>query len=85
VVARTRLIDDAIAASLGEHPEQFVILGAGFDTRAYRLPCLRDITVFEVDHPDTQTAKRKVLERVLFVPAKFGSSPSTSTSAIWRR
>src|SRR5882724_2427429 len=64
------LIDDAIAASLGEHLEQFVILGAGFDSRAHRLPCLRGITVFEVDHPDTQTTKRKVLERVLSVPPK---------------
>jgi len=57
-------------ASLGEHLEQFVILGAGFDSRAYRLPCLRGITVFEVDHPDTQTTKRGVLERVLSVPPK---------------
>ena len=44
VVARTRLIDDAITASLEEHTEQLVILGAGFDSRAYRLPCVRDIT-----------------------------------------
>jgi len=49
VVARTRLIDDAIAASLGEDLERFVMVGAGFDTRAYRLPCLRGITVFGVD------------------------------------
>ncbi len=34
---------------------RFVVLGAGFDSRAYRLPGLRGITVFEVDHPDTQT------------------------------
>src|SRR6266851_5670017 len=44
VVARTRLIDDAIAAALGERTEQLVILGAGFDSRAYRLPGLGDIT-----------------------------------------
>ncbi|MBI1816231.1 MAG: SAM-dependent methyltransferase [Deltaproteobacteria bacterium] len=67
VVARTRLIDDAIAASIREHMEQLVILGAGFDSRAYRLRCLRDTTVFEVDHPDTQATKRKALERVLFI------------------
>src|SRR5262245_48465728 len=65
VVARTRLIDDAIAHALRERAEQLVILGAGFDTRAYRLPGLRGIAVFEVDHPDTQAAKRAVLERVL--------------------
>jgi methyltransferase (TIGR00027 family) len=79
VVARTRLIDDVIAASLGEHTEQVVILGAGFDSRAYRLSGLGGITVFEVDHPDTLTTKRRVLERVLgvlpehvrFVPIDF--------------
>jgi methyltransferase (TIGR00027 family) len=70
VVARTRLIDDAIAASLGEHIEQLVILGAGFDSRAYRLPGLRGIAVFEVDHPDTQATKRKALERELYVLPK---------------
>jgi len=79
VVARTRLIDDVIEASLGEHIEQLIILGAGFDSRAYRLSGLRDITVFEVDHPDTQTRKRQVLEhgpailseRIRFVAIDF--------------
>jgi methyltransferase (TIGR00027 family) len=65
VVARTRLIDETIAAALSEHPEQLVILGAGFDSRAFRLPGLRGITVFEVDHPDTQAAKQRVLARAL--------------------
>jgi methyltransferase (TIGR00027 family) len=65
LVARTRLIDDMIASSLQKPVEQFVILGAGFDTRAYRLPCLRGVTVFEVDHPDTQIAKRRMLERAV--------------------
>lgn len=68
VVARTRLIDDAIAASLGDQTRQLVILGAGFDSRAYRLPRLRAITVFEVDHPNTQAAKRRVLEQALSSP-----------------
>jgi len=68
VVARTRLIDDVMATSLGGHIAQLVILGAGFDARAYRLPRLHDVTVFEVDHPDTQAAKRKVLERILSAP-----------------
>ena len=68
VVARTRLIDDAIATSLGTHTEQLVILGAGFDSRAYRLPGLRGITVFEVDHPDTQATKRRALQRALPAP-----------------
>src|SRR2546422_2287781 len=70
VVARTRLIDDAMSASPGGRIDQLVILGAGFDSRAYRLPCLHGAIVFEVDHPDTQTTKRKVLERVLSVLPK---------------
>ena len=55
---------------LDQYPEQLVILGAGFDARAYRLPGLRGITVFEVDHPDTPATKRQVLERALSMPPK---------------
>lgn len=54
---RTVVLDRAIT---GAAPvEQLVILGAGFDTRAWRLDALRETTVFEVDHPDTQAVKRK--------------------------
>lgn len=54
MVARTVFIDDAIReAGHG----QLVILGAGLDGRAYRLSELKDVTVFEVDHPDTQRDK----------------------------
>lgn len=42
-----------------------MILGAGFDTRPYRLRRLRGVSVFEVDHPDTQRAKQAVLRHVL--------------------
>lgn len=66
-IARTKFIDDAIEASLGEGIEQLVILGGGFDSRAYRLPSLQRVRVFEVDHPDTQGAKRTALE--LLAPA----------------
>src|SRR5262245_14456994 len=66
VVARTRWIDDAIAAAQDDI-EQIVILGAGFDTRAYCMAVLRAVDVFEVDHPDTQAAKRRVLQRLFSV------------------
>jgi methyltransferase (TIGR00027 family) len=77
-VSRTRLIDDIVtglASSLG----QFVILGAGFDSRPYRLAGLGALQVFEVDHPSTQRAKRQTLDRTLdpvpsrvhFVPVDF--------------
>jgi methyltransferase (TIGR00027 family) len=57
---------------------QFVILGAGFDTRAYRLPPDSQVRPFEVDAPKTQAVKRDMLRRagvdasrVTFVPADF--------------
>jgi methyltransferase (TIGR00027 family) len=55
MVARTVAIDDAIREAA--HP-QVVILGAGLDGRAWRMPELRDAVVFEVDHPDSQRDKR---------------------------
>ena len=70
LVARTRLIDEAVLAALGDGTEQLVILGAGFDTRAYRLPGLGELAVFEVDHADTQAAKRAALARALAEPPK---------------
>jgi methyltransferase (TIGR00027 family) len=41
-----------------------VVLGAGYDCRALRLPELGDARVFEVDHPATQGHKRAVLDRL---------------------
>jgi methyltransferase (TIGR00027 family) len=64
-VARTRVLDDAVVAAIAGGVEQLVILGAGYDSRAYRLPGAGRLRVFEVDHPDTQTVKRATLTRVL--------------------
>jgi len=57
---------------------QLVILGAGFDTRAYRLPADAQVRSFEVDTPKTQAVKRGMLKktgidttRVTFVAADF--------------
>ncbi|NOY90317.1 MAG: SAM-dependent methyltransferase, partial [Deltaproteobacteria bacterium] len=58
---RTAALD---AALLESAPEQLVILGAGLDARALRLPGLADTPVFEVDHPDTQRSKRAALRDV---------------------
>jgi methyltransferase (TIGR00027 family) len=46
---------------------QIVVLGAGYDTRAARLP-RAGVTVFEVDHPATQAAKRERLARLSGYP-----------------
>jgi methyltransferase (TIGR00027 family) len=52
-IARTKLIDDLIREA-SPVIDQLVILGAGYDTRAYRLDCLSDRAVYEIDHPNTQ-------------------------------
>src|SRR5271156_2784398 len=48
-IARTRWIDDALVAALAKGIRQVVILGAGFDCRAFRIPELRAARIFEVD------------------------------------
>jgi methyltransferase (TIGR00027 family) len=67
-IARTKWIDDEAAQSLAVVP-QLVLLGAGFDTRAYRLPSAQQVSTFELDHPETSHAKQAVLQRA------FGSLP----------
>jgi methyltransferase (TIGR00027 family) len=56
-VARTRLIDDWIADSVRNGSQQLLVLGAGFDSRAWRLPILAKLPVFEVDHAATAAEK----------------------------
>ena len=75
VVLRVAFID-AVIAERGIR--QLVILGAGLDTRAWRLPALRGGRVFEVDHPATQAYKRAhvaalgpALAQVEFVAVDF--------------
>ena len=58
IVPRTIAIDRAVRE---HHPDQVVILGAGLDTRAWRMPELGHAEVFEVDHPSSQ---RDLLERI---------------------
>jgi len=56
-VARTKMIDDALLEALRTQISQVVILGAGFDCRAYRMAELGNTVVFEVDHPATLAMK----------------------------
>ncbi len=62
MVARSRFAEDALEAARARGARQYVILGAGLDTFAYRTPLAeRGLTVFEVDHPATQAWKRERL------------------------
>lgn len=65
VIARTRMIDDYLEAALRDGIRKVVVLGAGFDTRAYRISGIDCARVFEVDHPDTGAMKRRNLQRAL--------------------
>ncbi len=76
-IARTWAIDRALCAALGAGAGQVVLLGAGFDCRAYRLACAASIPFFEVDHPATLRLKQ---ERLGEAPA--GSSPRVRSVAI---
>jgi methyltransferase (TIGR00027 family) len=60
-IARTRLIDDAWVRAIRDGICQTVILGAGFDCRALRLPVNDSALVYEVDHPATCRFKRERL------------------------
>ncbi|MFB7716221.1 SAM-dependent methyltransferase [Nocardia sp. NPDC056100] len=77
-VVRTRVIDDAIDTAVADGIDQVVILGAGFDSRAWRLDALRHTRVIEIDRRETQEMKVAALRRahatvdsVRFVPVDF--------------
>jgi methyltransferase (TIGR00027 family) len=59
VVTRSRYLEDEVDQAITRGVSQYVILGAGLDSFAYRRPDLAKIlTIFEVDHPATQAWKR---------------------------
>jgi methyltransferase (TIGR00027 family) len=62
VLCRHRYIDDRLRRALARAVEQVVILGAGYDMRAYRFADdLKGRPVFEVDHPATSRRKARIL------------------------
>ena len=76
-IARTKLIDDWIVQAAAGI-DQVVLLGAGFDTRAWRLDALAAARIFEVDHPNTGKVKQARLRsadadlrKVTFVKVDF--------------
>ncbi|WP_099021048.1 SAM-dependent methyltransferase [Mycolicibacterium palauense] len=60
--ARTRYFDDMFARATADGVRQIVILAAGLDSRAYRLPWPDDTVIFELDQPQVLDFKRRVLE-----------------------
>ena len=69
MMIRTRFIDEALARAVAAGVTQVVILGAGFDTHAYRCQQLLAATkVFEIDRPLMQAWKRQRVNEVLGAP-----------------
>jgi methyltransferase (TIGR00027 family) len=78
MAARSRYAEDELQRAVSQGVNQYVVLGAGLDTFAYRNPH-QNLRVFEVDHPDTQSWKQERLRAggiqipssVTFVPVDF--------------
>ncbi|AQT78089.1 SAM-dependent methyltransferase [Mycolicibacterium litorale] len=75
ILCRKRYIDDQVIAAVAEGVEAVVILGAGYDTRAYRISELAGIPVCEVDLPTNCAGKAAALRRT------FGGIPPHVTLA----
>ena len=75
IAARSRLVEDELARLIPHGVDQYVILGAGLDTFAYRNP-YPHLRVFEVDHPATQAWKRKrLMQSDIELPASLAFAP----------
>ena len=81
IIARVRYFDDFVKGSIDDGLGQLVILGAGYDTRAYRMVGLKKIRTFEVDHPVTQVVKKEKIkeifggltDNVVYIPVDLGT------------
>jgi methyltransferase (TIGR00027 family) len=79
VAARSRYAEDQLAQAVEQRVAQYVVLGAGLDTFAYRNPHAAYLRVFEVDRPATQAWKLERLQaagiavppELQFVPVDF--------------
>ncbi|MFA6331548.1 MAG: class I SAM-dependent methyltransferase [Methanoregula sp.] len=81
---RVRYFDDVVQNAASEGFSQIVILGAGYDTRAYRISTLKGhIRVFEIDRPATQDRKTGIVKKIFgelpdyvsFIPYEIGQGP----------
>jgi len=69
MLVRTRFIDEALARAVADGVAQIAVLGAGFDSHAYRCaPLLAGTRVFEVDRAEMQAFKRQRVNQALGGP-----------------
>ena len=65
LIARTKFIDELIVKSAINGIQQYVILGAGYDSRAHRLELPSSLKIFEVDQPEVSDNKLAKLPKEL--------------------
>jgi methyltransferase (TIGR00027 family) len=77
LAARSRYAEDELHSAVKRGVRQYIVLGAGLDTFAYRNPYTEELLhVFEVDHPATQVWKRERLEEAgIPIPETLTFSP----------
>ena len=77
MAARSRYAEDQLALAIARGARQYVILGAGLDTFAYRNPYPEDtLRIFEVDYPATQEWKRQQLAKASIpIPSSVVHAP----------
>ncbi|MBF6064965.1 SAM-dependent methyltransferase [Nocardia terpenica] len=80
-----RLVDDRVGAALDAGIRQIVLLGAGLDTRAFRLGLPRETVVFEIDLPDMFAFKEPVLDHAGAVPTCLRRVVATDLRHDWRK
>ncbi len=78
LVARSRFVEDELSSCVAAGVRQYLVVGAGLDTFAYRNPYEEEgLRVFEVDHPGTQRWKQQLLaEARIAVPASLTFVPA---------
>ena len=75
LIVRSRVAEDELARAVAAGVRQYVVLGAGLDTFAYRNP-FEDLRVFEIDHPATQAWKRECLDKAgIAIPDSLTFAP----------
>jgi methyltransferase (TIGR00027 family) len=84
---RARFVEDLVEAAIGDGLDQYVILGAGLDSYAYRRPDLTGrLAIFEVDRAASQAWKRRRLNEIgVAIPASVTYVPVDLTSVVLRK
>jgi methyltransferase (TIGR00027 family) len=81
LICRTRYIDDVLNNAIKERVETVVNLGAGMDTRVFRIPGIENVKYFELDFAELQKVKRAYIDKkigelppnVFLIPVDFNS------------